>query len=324
MAEAAEIGYTPDVNPLPMEEGSAGLDVRFEELLERGRAEFAAERLGEALATFERVERLAEERDDSIAADRAWLNRCAVLTAMQKVHAVGGRVLHRMRSILTDDGDPVNSRLAAYNIAKAYELTRDYRKGLFYARIALDRSCALGAPEWLASSHNQLGNLLLAQSRFEEGCEEYRRALELVEADGDPLTRAVLHDNLGYALVVLGRHRDGLGLLYSSLRCLRKLGNRREQVFPHLGLCFAHLELGRYRDAARHGVRALALAEELGESVSIQYALFLLGEAAQLSGDVEAARAHFLRLQRRYFPDNPHLPDILLSVGVRGLINLKA
>ena len=324
MAEAGEIGYTPAVNPLPMEDGSAGRGARFEELIDRGRTEIAAERLEDALATFEAAERLAAGRGDRTAADRAWLNRCAVLTAMQRVDEVGGPTLHRMRSILTNDRDPVNARLAAYNIAKVYELTRDYRKGLFYARIALDRSRTLGSDEWLASSHNQLGNLLLAESRFEEARQEYVKALELVPAGGDPVTRAAICDNLGYALAALGEHDRAFGYLYRSLRSLRRLGNRREQVFPHLRLCFTHLEVGRYRDAARHGVRALALAEEFGEPVSIQYALFLLGETAQLSGDPDAARRCFLRLQQSFFPDNPQLPDLLLSVDIRGLVNLKA
>lgn len=296
----------------------------LEELMDRGRGQIGAERLDEALATFEAAERVAEAQDDPVGADRAWLNRCAVLIASQRLDGVGGRMLHRMRSILTEARDALNCWLAAYDIAQAYELTKDYRKGLFYAKVALDRAEVLGHRDWLASSYNQLGNLLLAESRFEEARDALEHARELLSDDADSVRRSSILGNLGYVDIVLGHQREGFLLLYSSLRTLRKLERRREQAFAHLDLCFAHLEAGRLRDAMRHGMRSLGLAEEFGEPVTMQYALFLLGETAQLLGNPEEARSHFVRLQQLYFPDNPRLPDILLSVGVRGLVNLKA
>lgn len=105
---------------------------------------------------------------------------------------------------------------------------------------------------------------------------------------------------------------------------LRGLGVRREQVTPHLDLCFALLEIGRFRHAVRHGTRALALAEEAGEPDSVKQALFLLGEATHQVAGAHEAREYFQRLQERYFPEASYLTDILLTVDVRKLINLKA
>lgn len=349
MAERSRMSYTPGVEllvlptdtPTPVQDDRPRRDAdavrrdveggsappppaRWEELVERGRAEIAAERLEDALASFESAERAAEAHGDPVGADRAWLNRCAVLIASQRLDLVDGRMLHRMRSILTAGRDPLNCWLAAYDIAQAYELTKGYRKGLFYARVALDRAELLGQEDWLASSYNQLGNLLLAEGQFEDARDALEHARKLLSATADPVRRSSIEGNLGYVSIVLGDERRGFRLLYSSLRILRRLGRRREQTFAHLDLCFAHLEAGRLRDALRHGMRSLGLSEELGEPVSMQYALFLLGETAQLLGDSTVARRHFLRLQELYFPDNPRLPDILLSVGVRGLVNLKA
>jgi len=300
---------------------------RFQALLDAGREHVYAERLGDALVFFEDAEAIARELGDPSGADRAWLNRCAVLIAMQRAEDLDLQVLHRLRQILMAGNEPANCWLAAYNMAQAYELTKDYRKGTFYAQIARDRAQVNDCPEWLASSYNQLGNLLLAESRFSEAYDAYRQALGLLpeEAEDTPsLRRAAIHDNLGYACIVLDRQREGFRLLYSSLRMLRSLGNQREQVFPRLSLCFAHLEADRPKDALRHGVCALALAEQAEEPVSIKYALFLLGEATQLLGDVELARKHFSRLQARFFPENEDLPDLLLSVNVRKIVNLKA
>jgi tetratricopeptide (TPR) repeat protein len=54
---------------------------------------------------------------------------------------------------------------------------------LFYARIALDRSQVLESVDWLASSRNQIGNFLLAESRFDQALHEYEEALALLPAD---------------------------------------------------------------------------------------------------------------------------------------------
>lgn len=297
---------------------------RFERLLEEGRRHLAAERLDEALRTYDEAERLAEAHGDGRRSDLAFVNRCAVLIPMTRGQGLPGEAMNRLREILMSGRDDVNCRLAAYNIARTFEFTKEHRKGLFYARIALDRSQVLGGGDWLASSHNQIGNFLLAESRFDEARREYEEALALLP-ESDPSVRlAAIHDNLGYAHVMLGAVARGLALLYRSLRTLRRLGARRERILPHLSLSFTLLELGRFRHALSHGLKALGLAEEAGEEDSIKHALFLIGEAAQQAGDPDAARRYFERLQERYFPEAAYLPDVLLAVDVRKLINLKA
>jgi len=297
---------------------------RFETLIEQGLDAIAADRLEDALATFEEAEKVAAERDDATGVDRAWLNHCAVRIGMQRSDELNGSAIARMRSILTAGSSPFNCWLAAYNVAQIYELTKEYRKGLFYARIAIGKAKGLSSDQWMLMAQNQLGNLLLAESQLDEAQAAMEEALSLLPDDGEPARRATLVGNLGYIFTLLGRRRDGFTLLYESLRIQRRLGRRRDQGFSHLDLCFAHLEAGRYRDALRHGMRGLALAEEYDEPVSIQHGLFLLGETAQLLGDRDTARAHFIRLHETYFPDSPHLPDLLLAVGIRGLVNLRA
>ena len=297
-------------------------DERFEALLERGRVHLEAERYEEALRCYEEAEEAAHRHGERRAEDCAFVSRWAVRIATER--GLPAEPLQRLREILMAGDDDANSWLAAYNIARAYEFAKEHRKGLFYARIALDRARLLGATDWLASSRNQIGNFLLAESRFEQACEEYAEALALLQGEARTLRHAKIFDNLGYAFVVIGRVHEGLGLLYRSLRILRTLGAHREQIFPQLDLCFALLEVDRHELALKHGASALALAEEAGESDSIKHALFLMGEAAQQCGDAAMARETFERLQQRYFPDSSYLPDVLLTVDVRKLVNLKA
>ena len=57
---------------------------------------------------------------------------------------------------------------------------------------------------------------------------------------------------------------------------------------------------------------------------AVKNAYFLLGEAANLRADVDTAHGYFERLQTEFFPDQPYLSSLLLSVDVRKLVNLHA
>lgn len=291
----------------------------YEALREQGLEALNAGRFDEAYSLFDQALERAREIGDPILADLAFCNRAAVSIEIHDPL----ETLAELRSILVARRDLETSRLAAYNIARIYERTKQYKKGLFYARAARDLSELLQRPEWIASSHNRIGNLLLAESYFSEACEEYDLALRLFEPS-ESVRRAILLENVGYCRVVQGRLDEGFQLLYQALRTLRRLGARGFQAYPHLSLSYAHIEAGRYRDALRHGTRALALAHQVNDSESIKYALFLLGEAANLSGAPDEARDYLLRLQRDYYPDSPEIVDFLLVVEIRQLINIKA
>ena len=120
------------------------------------------------------------------------------------------------------------------------------------------------------------------------------------------------------------RYTDGYRLLYESLRTLRRFGSERYLVSTLLDLSFAHIETGRYDHAQRRAVTALCLAERTEQPDSIKNALYLLGEAANLNGDMEAAQNHFTKLQRDFFPDASYLPSFLMTVDIRKMINLHA
>ncbi|MEA2561243.1 MAG: hypothetical protein QOH06_2747 [Acidobacteriota bacterium] len=298
--------------------GSDPETAEFEELKRLGLHAIEAGRLDEAASLFDRALTWARENDSALV-DLAVCNRAAVSIELRQ----GDAELPRLREILLRNSDAVCCRVAAYNIARHYELTKNYKKAMFYARIACDRSAVLGRRDWLASSHNLIGNTLLAESFVDRAREEYERALELLPDEPIPAHSSVL-DNLGYCRVLQGRHKEGYALLYRSLRLARRFGADRYEISTRLDLCFAHLETGRYRHASRHGRMALELAETVGEVDAVKNALYLLGEVANLSGDVELAHSYFSRLQRNFFPDESYLPGFLLAVDIRKLVNLHA
>jgi tetratricopeptide (TPR) repeat protein len=293
--------------------------VTFEELKSRGEKAVRAGQLEEARDLFDQALTWAREQGEQPQVDLGICNRAAVVIEMGRGD---GEVPH-LREILVRNVDPFICQLAAYNISRHYELTKNYKKSLFYARIALERAGVLGRRDWLASSHNLIGNTLLAESFIVEACREYEKALE--HAPQEPTAaRGQILDNLGYCRVLQGRHREGYRLLYESLRILKRCGAQRYEISVRLDLCFAHLETSRLRLSHRHGTAALALAEAMEDQASVKNALYLLGEVAHLSDDVEAARGYFGRLHRDFFPDAGYLPEFLLAVDIRKLVNLHA
>lgn len=290
----------------------------YRELHGSGRRAVAEGRYGEALGLYDGALRRAETERDDWTVDHALCCRSAVAIELGEREGI----VPRLRDLLTRRTDPELCHLAAYQVARVYELEKSYKKALFYARIARDHGRALERPDQLAMCHNQLGGILLAESFFAEARAELERALELMPA-ATPAWVALIEDNLGYCRLVAGEIRDGLELLYRSLRTLRRIGVERFLLFPRLDLCYAHLELGRHRDALRHGRAALALAERFGDPDVMKNALYLLGEAANLAGDAAAARGYFDRLQQ-HFPGTPFVADFLMAIDVRRMINLRA
>ncbi len=132
--------------------------------------------------------------------DTTVCNRAAAMIEI----GCGESELPRLREILVRNGDAANCRLAAYTIARHYELKKNYKKALFYARITRDRSEGLDRKEWLASSYNLIGNTLLAESFVEEACVEYEHALSLISKEPSP-SRGQILDNLGYCRTLQGR-----------------------------------------------------------------------------------------------------------------------
>jgi tetratricopeptide (TPR) repeat protein len=302
-----------------MSQDTAAASAHFENLKNRWRATIEAGRLEEAAVIIADALAWARDHGDAQQTDSAVCAGASVAIQLGR----GEAELARLREILLRSGDPAICWLAAYPISLHYELTKNYKKSLFYARLTRDRAEIVGRPDWLAYSHNQIGNALLGESFVPEACVEYEKALELMP-ERPSVWRAVAQRNLGYCLVLQRRFREGYTLLYQSLKVLRRFQALRYEVSTRLDLCFAHLETERYSHARRQGEEALRLAEKTDQPEAIKNALYLLGETESLSGTGGAAHSYFSRLQKEFFPDASYLPAFLMTVDVRKLVNLHA
>ena len=293
--------------------------VEYQQLWQHAEEAKEAGRLEEALLGYTESLAAARRTGDVELIDRATCNEAMVAITLGEIDAR----IPPLREILMRNTSPLNCYLAAYHIARAYELRKEPKKGLFYARIALERADQVGHPRRRGAAYNQMGNALMAESLFEEAAESYRRALAAVPNElGD--WRLVCVTNLGYCEVMLGRVRSGVARLYGALRTALRSASPRTVMMARLDLCFGLMELGRLRDADRHARRAYPLAQQIGEVDHVKNCLYLLGQVAVLEERLEDARGWFEELQRRFFPDQPQLVGFLIGIDVRQVINLRA
>lgn len=288
-------------------------------LVQRGIEAFGSGDRSRAGQLFDQAMAWGIERGDHDLWDRAFCNRCGV--DIEDGRHVEG--LAELREIVLRSTSLENAFLASYNAARAYDLRGDHDRALFYVNIAKDRCGRLARHDWLAWAHNQAGNLYLTKSRIEDACIEYQTALALLPAESR-CAKAQILDNLGYCRMLQGRAREGFGPVFAGLKELRRLGLKREQAPLHLSLCYGYLEIDRLQRALFHGLRGLELAEQHGDIESEKNGHYLVGETYNQLGQDADAYDCFRALQQRHFPSTPHIPELLMAVDTRSLVNLKA
>lgn len=315
---------SPEHRPAPPPLDS--LRAELDSLRRRGHDAVNEGRYEEALLLYEHALELTGSRPEVEAdlVDLFVVNRAAVrIELAEDGHAELEGDLVTLREVLGRTTSVENGLLASFQIARVYEQRREFKKALFYARMARDRSGWVETRGGRALSFNLLANVLLAESQVEDAAAAYQEALASL-ADGDDIARARIRANLGYCWLLQGRERDGLAAIHGALRMLARRRLARFCVSPHIDLAFAHLQLDRPRSAGWHAKRALVLATTYREREGRKNALYLLGEAAVRLESQQAAREAFETLQREFYPDNPALVDHLLAVDVVPMLNLRA
>lgn len=250
--------------------------------------------------------------------DRVLCNLCSVALELGR----SGDHIGELRRIVLRARSAETAFLSAYSMARHHDLQHDNSRARFYLGIATDRAVRFGREDWIAWCHNLRGNLNVVESRFEEASRDFECALKMLQP-AQSLERAVAMEAAGYCQIIQGAHREGFRLLYQSLRSLISQGATQLEAIPRLSLCYAYLEVGKLRAALRQGLRALEIAEASGVEMNIKHAYFLLGDTYSQMGYEDEALTYFRRLQKRYYPQAVHVPELLLAIDVRSFVNLK-
>ncbi|HEV8267900.1 MAG TPA: hypothetical protein VGR00_06695, partial [Thermoanaerobaculia bacterium] len=227
------------------------LDVRAqaEALREKALPLLSTGAFAEALALYDEALVLARQTRDDVFVD--WIYACRAAAAVESGGA--DEVLVELKRVLLRTSDAATAFRASYSAARVYELRRDFKKALFYNRIARQHASRLDDVLLFAGAEKQGGTFLTLESRFDDAAEAYRHALELTAppAPVPEIFRALLKDELGYCLISLDRTEEGLALVHESLDTLEREGAGQSPNVAYLlmDLCFGYLKLDRYAEA---------------------------------------------------------------------------
>jgi tetratricopeptide (TPR) repeat protein len=297
---------------------------RAEALRERLRDEIRHGRMASAVELATEGVDLARAHGDHDDLDRAICNRASLLVAQGE----GAEAIVPLREILMRSPEPAIRLQAADCVAGYHAQLGQTERALFYARLAVDFAEKTGEAEARIKTRNNLGQLSLSDSRFDDARSCFRECLELMDLDPGahrPEQRSLGLSNLAYCEALLGDTRAGFQHAFRSLRITRREDVGTWEMYPRLVLGHLYIEIGRYDRAARHSRRGLELAEtHPGHAEWIKNGLYLAGEADKLRGRVQEAYATFSDLQMRFYPDQPFIVSLLMTTDIRGMINLMA
>jgi tetratricopeptide (TPR) repeat protein len=122
-----------------------------------------------------------------------------------------------------------------------------------------------------------------------------KETLARAEKAGDDYVRAAMLNNLGLVVAALGRLEEGLEHQRASLALREKAGDRVGQAVSLGSTGLLLFSAGRVDEALEHHRRALALREQLGDRVGQGYSLANLGNVMAAAGRHDEALAYYRR-----------------------------
>lgn len=286
---------------------------RAEQLRREGMTQLRVNALEEAIRLFDEA---VLHTEDGEMRELIAINKSRALIQL----GVAGPEVQRLPQIVMRRSNPRHVSLAAFSLQYKFRLEGDYGRAAMYGRIALDAAQELGEQSWVAAILLELGNIAIFDSRNKEAIGHYEDALGMLDVVVDPeLTRAVIYQNLGYCRLLEDDIDGGLSLIHEAIGLMISSGAEGYLAESYIDLCFGYLEKESLEKAREFGTLGLELATE---DRQVRNAHYLLGEVAYKSGDTVGAQRHFGHLAR-FYPDFPHLTDLLLAIDLRSMVNLK-
>lgn len=141
---------------------------------------------------------------------------------------------------------------------------------------------------------NQLAATVHVLGQYTEEQRLLRESISSSRAAGDQWTMAYSLNDLSLVKHLFGNDGAAQRLARESLAIFRQLGDRRGMAFALNNLGEFAMHVGAYAEAAHLHEESLAARRATGDQWGIAYSLHQLGILARLTGDAQAANAHFV------------------------------
>lgn len=189
-----------------------------------------------------------------------------------------------------------------------------YREAEQFHRAARERFAAAGHTELLVAAENALAADLAQQFRLREAADRYANALALAEGAGLDLRQAEIESNLGNLALAQGRYDQALDFLERSRRRYATLGMPHESAYAEQELADAYLDLNMAAEAAVIYARATPTFERLGLRADQAWAMAHHGRAAALLDNLDLAGSLFEAARRLFDEEGNAVNAALLTL----------
>ena len=179
------------------------------------------------------------------------------LADTQGHHGEAIELLKQARDIFTEVESSVGVLRTSISLGRASYALGSYRQALLYFEEAKIQ-CGQGRyPNEEAEINARIGDIMLAEGRYEKAAEFYERDLQIVSLQGTERARAHALHNVGRIQRLLGNYLRAEGCLQESFDAFRKLGDRRSLGRTLGQIVYVNLEQGKVKKA-RQAVDFLA------------------------------------------------------------------
>jgi len=211
-------------------------------------------------------------------------------------------------------GDDLAAGKVEHNLGGVAWRRERYQEAEQFHRLARERFARVGDVELLVAAENALAMDLASQFRLQEAAERYRDALEQAEAAGLELRQAEIEGNLGNLALAQGRYDQALAYLERSRRRYATLGMPHEAAYAEQELAEAYLDLNMAAEASVIYARVTPVFASLGMRAEQAWALAHYGQAAMLLGDDHQAQARFATARKLFLEEQNTLSAALVML----------
>jgi tetratricopeptide (TPR) repeat protein len=182
----------------------------------------------------------------------------------------------------------------------AYAKLRRFDDAITETNAELAIVTAEGDRQGTASAFSQLGRVARGQGDLAGALRYYEQARDLQAELGNRRGVALSRRRIGQVLTVLGRFEDAIGELAAAADTMAALGDRTQHARTLMFLGAAYAKSADPRRAAAPLDEALMLMRELGSAYYQGEILCVLGDVAERSGALGAARTYFRQAREHY------------------------
>lgn len=176
--------------------------------------------------SYQQAETLALHIGFKLALARTLRGRGALADSTGK-HAEAIEILKQARDIFTEIESSVGVLRTSISLGRACYALGQYRQALLYFEEAKIQ-CGQGRyPAEEAEIHARIGDIMLAEGRYDKAAEFYERDLQIVSLQGTERARAHALHNVGRIQRLLGNYMRAEGCLQEAFHAFRRLGDIR-------------------------------------------------------------------------------------------------